>query len=204
MEAGTLVEWEKHPGDCVKRGDVVAVVETQKGAIEVEIFVDGKMGKQLVPLGTKVPVGTPLAEIEGAVEAMPAPPTGHAPRRPKGAACRRRPPHPARKRLFVPRPRRASSPPNVASTSPRSKARVLPAASSSTTSNRRSPCRRRAAAPRPRSRQDAQGHRRGDGALQARNSALLSCPRHRHGGGAVVAGTRSMPRGCPRKDCCPP
>ena len=74
MEAGTLVEWEKHPGDSVKRGDVVAVVETQKGAIEVEIFVDGRMGKQLVPLGTKVPVGTPLAEIEDVVEAMPAPP----------------------------------------------------------------------------------------------------------------------------------
>ncbi|MGZ5928923.1 MAG: dihydrolipoamide acetyltransferase family protein [Rhizomicrobium sp.] len=74
MEAGTLVEWEKHPGDPVKRGDVVAVVETQKGAIEVEIFVDGRMGKQLVPLGTKVPVGTPLAEIEGAKEVLPAAP----------------------------------------------------------------------------------------------------------------------------------
>jgi len=71
MEAGTLVEWEKHPGDAVKRGDIVAVVETDKGAIEVEIFVDGTMGKQLVALGTKVPVGTPLAEIEGAEEEKP-------------------------------------------------------------------------------------------------------------------------------------
>jgi Biotin-requiring enzyme len=34
-EAGTLVEWLKRPGDRVRRGDVVAVVETQKGAIEV-------------------------------------------------------------------------------------------------------------------------------------------------------------------------
>ncbi|HSK39524.1 MAG TPA: biotin/lipoyl-containing protein, partial [Arenibaculum sp.] len=33
MVAGTLVEWLKHPGDRVGRGDVVAVVETQKGAI---------------------------------------------------------------------------------------------------------------------------------------------------------------------------
>jgi pyruvate dehydrogenase E2 component (dihydrolipoamide acetyltransferase) len=71
MEAGTLVEWTKHPGDAVKRGDIVAVVETDKGAIEVEIFVDGTMGKQLVTLGTKVPVGTPLAEIEGAEEEKP-------------------------------------------------------------------------------------------------------------------------------------
>ena len=38
MEAGTLVEWLKKPGDAVKRGDVVAVVDTQKGAIEIEIF----------------------------------------------------------------------------------------------------------------------------------------------------------------------
>ena len=63
MESGTLVEWVKKPGDPVHRGDIVAVVETQKGAIEVEIFIDGVMGDQLVPLGTKVPVGTPLAII---------------------------------------------------------------------------------------------------------------------------------------------
>ena len=65
MEAGTLVEWLKHPGDAVARGDIVAVVETDKGAIEVEIFVSGRMASQLVSVGTKVPVGTPLAEIEG-------------------------------------------------------------------------------------------------------------------------------------------
>lgn len=75
MEAGTLVEWLKRPGDGVKRGDIVAVVETDKGAIEVEIFVTGVMGKPLVALGAKVPVGTPLALIEGiAGEARPAQP----------------------------------------------------------------------------------------------------------------------------------
>jgi len=41
MESGTLVEWLIKPGDRVKRGDVVAVVETQKGAIEIEIFDEG-------------------------------------------------------------------------------------------------------------------------------------------------------------------
>lgn len=71
MEAGILVEWLKHPGDAVKRGDIVAVVETNKGAIEVEIFVSGVMGKQLVPLGTTVPVGTPMAEIEGVAAEQP-------------------------------------------------------------------------------------------------------------------------------------
>jgi predicted deacylase len=42
MEAGTLVEWLVKPGDTVKRGDMVAVVETQKGAIEIEIFEEGR------------------------------------------------------------------------------------------------------------------------------------------------------------------
>lgn len=68
MEAGTLVEWLVKPGDTVKRGDVVAVVETQKGAIEVEIFETGKIAQLLVDVGKKVPVGTPLAEVIAAAE----------------------------------------------------------------------------------------------------------------------------------------
>jgi pyruvate dehydrogenase E2 component (dihydrolipoamide acetyltransferase) len=63
MEAGTLVEWMVKPGDWVKRGDVVAVVETQKGAIEIEIFEAGQVERILVDVGGKVPVGTPLARI---------------------------------------------------------------------------------------------------------------------------------------------
>ena len=63
MEAGTLVEWLVKPGDRVKRGDIVAVVETQKGAIEIEIFETGQIEQVLVGLNSKVPVGTPLARI---------------------------------------------------------------------------------------------------------------------------------------------
>lgn len=73
MEAGTLVEWEKKPGDLVKRGDIIAVVETQKGAIEVEVFEDGPITKLLVEPGVKVPVGTPLAIIGEEEEVRPAP-----------------------------------------------------------------------------------------------------------------------------------
>jgi len=65
MEAGTLVEWLKEPGETVKRGDIVAVVETQKGAIEIEIFENGVLESYLVEIGNKVPVGTPLATIRG-------------------------------------------------------------------------------------------------------------------------------------------
>jgi pyruvate dehydrogenase E2 component (dihydrolipoamide acetyltransferase) len=76
MEAGTLVEWLRKPGDPVKRGDIVAVVETQKGAIEIEIFEDGMIDRLLVEPGRKVPVGAPLALIRrpGEAAAAPAPP----------------------------------------------------------------------------------------------------------------------------------
>ncbi|MDO8534294.1 MAG: dihydrolipoamide acetyltransferase family protein [Xanthobacteraceae bacterium] len=69
MEAGTLVEWLVKPGDRVKRGDIVAVVETQKGAIEVEIFENGVVEQILVDLDKKVPVGTPLAKVRTDAEA---------------------------------------------------------------------------------------------------------------------------------------
>lgn len=73
MEAGTLVEWLVKPGDWVKRGDVVAVVETQKGAIEIEVYQPGQIEKFLVDLHSKVPVGTTLALIRTESEAKAAP-----------------------------------------------------------------------------------------------------------------------------------
>jgi pyruvate dehydrogenase E2 component (dihydrolipoamide acetyltransferase) len=75
MEAGTLVEWMVKPGDPIKRGDVIAVVETQKGAIEIEVFETGQIEQILVDVNSKVPVGTPLARIRTAAEAAPAAPT---------------------------------------------------------------------------------------------------------------------------------
>ena len=63
MEAGTLVEWLVKPGAPVKRGDVVAVVETDKGAIDVEIWQSGVVDELKVPPGTTVPVGTLLATV---------------------------------------------------------------------------------------------------------------------------------------------
>lgn len=75
MEAGRLVEWLKRPGETVARGDIIAVVETQKGAIEVECFQPGILDRLLVDPGTTVPVGTALAVIDdGQAEgAEPAP-----------------------------------------------------------------------------------------------------------------------------------
>lgn len=63
MEAGTLIEWRKKPGDFVKRGDIIAEVETQKGLIEIEVFDEGIVGVLLIKEGAKVPVGTAMALI---------------------------------------------------------------------------------------------------------------------------------------------
>lgn len=63
MEAGVLMEWLVKPGDRVERGQIVAVVETQKGAIEIEIFEDGQIQSLEIVPGTEVPVGTVLARL---------------------------------------------------------------------------------------------------------------------------------------------
>ncbi|MGZ5906298.1 MAG: dihydrolipoamide acetyltransferase family protein [Reyranella sp.] len=87
MEKGTVVEWLKKPGDRVERGDIVAVVETQKGAFEVEVFEQGVLVEILVPVGTEAPVGAVLARIDGTAgapraAAVPPPATAPPPARP--------------------------------------------------------------------------------------------------------------------------
>jgi len=80
MEAGTLVQWLKRPGDALKRGDIIAVVDTQKGAIEIEVFEDGVLEKVVIQPGEKVPVGTVLALIrDSEIAAAPAPAVARAP-----------------------------------------------------------------------------------------------------------------------------
>ena len=63
MDEGTLLEWNVAVGDTVKKGDIVAVVDTTKGAIDIEIFADGVIEKLLVEPGTEVPVGSDLAHV---------------------------------------------------------------------------------------------------------------------------------------------
>ena len=63
MESGTLMEWKVKEGEKVKKGQVIAEVESDKGVIEVEIFEDGVVDKLLVEPGTRCPVGTPIASI---------------------------------------------------------------------------------------------------------------------------------------------
>ena len=63
MSAGTLVAWKKKPGDTVRRGDIMAEVDTDKGVIDIEAFSGGVVDELLVQPGTVVPVGMSLATI---------------------------------------------------------------------------------------------------------------------------------------------
>ncbi len=68
MEAGTLVEWLVKPGSNVKRGDIIAVVDTQKGLIDIEVFDEGIISELVIRENQKVPVGAVMALIESAKE----------------------------------------------------------------------------------------------------------------------------------------
>ena len=72
MEEGTFIEWLVSPGDTVHRGDIIAVVETPKSAVEIECFEDGTVGDLAAQEGDVVPVGGLLARLNGgAAPAMP-------------------------------------------------------------------------------------------------------------------------------------
>jgi pyruvate dehydrogenase E2 component (dihydrolipoamide acetyltransferase) len=93
MESATVTEWLVKPGARVKKGDVIAVVETHKGAIEVEIFQEGVVSELCVKEGEVAPVGALLARITAPGEAskpvspaVPAPLAKVAPAKPVEAA----------------------------------------------------------------------------------------------------------------------
>jgi pyruvate dehydrogenase E2 component (dihydrolipoamide acetyltransferase) len=69
MESGFLREWHVKPGDRIRKGDIIAEVETQKGIIEIEVFEEGIIGELLVKLDEQVPVGTSMATILTEAEA---------------------------------------------------------------------------------------------------------------------------------------
>lgn len=71
MEFGTITDWRVQPGDRVKKGDIVAVVETEKSSLEVEIFQNGTVDQIVVPAGTRVPVGALIATLRNGEAALP-------------------------------------------------------------------------------------------------------------------------------------
>lgn len=63
MDEGKLLEWKVKPGDAVKKGRVVAIVDTSKAAVDVEIWQEGTVFELLIEPGETVPVGTVLATL---------------------------------------------------------------------------------------------------------------------------------------------
>lgn len=63
MDEGTLNEWLVKPGDKVTRGQIVAIIETTKAAVEIECWQEGTVAELVVPVGETVEVGTVLATL---------------------------------------------------------------------------------------------------------------------------------------------
>lgn len=62
MEEGTVSAWKKQSGDSVRKGDVLAEVESDKASFELEADADGVL-EIVVDAGKAVPVGELIANI---------------------------------------------------------------------------------------------------------------------------------------------
>ena len=63
MTDGTLVQWKKKEGDRITKGEIIAEVDTEKAAIDVESHTTGIIERLITKPGDKVPVGTVMAII---------------------------------------------------------------------------------------------------------------------------------------------
>jgi pyruvate dehydrogenase E2 component (dihydrolipoyllysine-residue acetyltransferase) len=94
MDQGKLLEWKVKPGDAVKRGQVIAVVDTSKAAVDVEIWHDGVVEELVTKPGETIPVGTVMAKLkakdEVAPTSAPAPTIPPSLRKPASPAARKR------------------------------------------------------------------------------------------------------------------
>lgn len=87
MDDALFVAWHARPGQALRKGEVACVVETQKGAIDVELWQDGTLAACIAEPGQRLPVGAPLALLAEAGEDWQAVAARHAaaPRAPQAA-----------------------------------------------------------------------------------------------------------------------
>jgi pyruvate dehydrogenase E2 component (dihydrolipoamide acetyltransferase) len=64
MEKGRIATWSRKVGDSINRGDVLAEIETEKAAVEMEALVSGRLVEIVHPAGDEVPVGDVIGYIE--------------------------------------------------------------------------------------------------------------------------------------------
>ncbi len=60
VDEGKLLQWQIKPGDTVRRGQVIAVVDTSKAAVDVESWQEGTVFELLAQPGATLPVGAVL------------------------------------------------------------------------------------------------------------------------------------------------
>ncbi|MEC8040981.1 MAG: dihydrolipoamide acetyltransferase family protein [Pseudomonadota bacterium] len=129
-----LTEWQVKPGDIVKEDDILAVVMTDKAAVEVPSSVEGKVVELGGEIGTLMAVGAVLIRIEVdgegnegdiAEDAAPPPAAAPAPKpeAPKPVAAPAPKPTPAPASSAAPIVARAQGTKPLASPSVRSRAR---------------------------------------------------------------------------------
>ena len=63
MKTGRLAAWNKQPGDHVRAGEALAVMESDKAVMDIEAFSDGFLSGPLAPTGTDIPVGSPIGYL---------------------------------------------------------------------------------------------------------------------------------------------
>src|SRR3954465_12729039 len=63
MTEGTIAKWLKHPGDEVKKGEILLEIGTDKATMELEAYESGVVEKVLVNEGQTVPIGQPIMLI---------------------------------------------------------------------------------------------------------------------------------------------
>ncbi|WP_028279258.1 dihydrolipoamide acetyltransferase family protein [Arthrobacter sp. H5] len=76
MTEGVLSRWLKQEGDTVRKGDVLAEIETDKATMDLEAFESGVLERLLVPEGASVPIGQPIAVISAPGSAGAGPASG--------------------------------------------------------------------------------------------------------------------------------
>ena len=109
MTEGVIGQWLKHEGDIVERGDTLAEIETDNATMELEAYDSGVLTRIIAPAGSTVPIGQPIAVIDGqaaTADAELAVGKRFPPRRPMALRPRSTHPRPSRHPPKPLRPRR--------------------------------------------------------------------------------------------------
>jgi len=68
MESGTIARWLKHEGDPVRRGEIIAEIETDKSNMELESYANGILAQIIVGEGESAGLGQPIALVASSQE----------------------------------------------------------------------------------------------------------------------------------------